>query len=123
GEDGWYQPVPLRAARLDVDTAKVIVHRAGEDRELAWKQDFIMFGDEVRPETRVRAEVVFAGFGVHAPDLDYSDLEGVDLEGRIARVFGGAPPSFPHNERAYYSSYRTKLAELVRRGAVGVIAM
>src|SRR5690606_10693513 len=41
GEDGWYQPVPLRAARLDVDSAKVIVHRAGEDRELAWKQDFI----------------------------------------------------------------------------------
>ncbi|HLT91901.1 MAG TPA: M28 family metallopeptidase [Woeseiaceae bacterium] len=123
GTDGWYQPVPLRAARLDADGATFIVHRDDGDERLAWKQDFLMSGDDVRAETSVRAGVVFAGFGVHAPDMGYSDFEGIDLEGRIALIFGGAPPTFPHNERAFYSSGRTKSRELVARGAVGVIVM
>jgi hypothetical protein len=123
GDDGWFQRVPLKSARLDTDSATVIVHGDGGDRPLAWKQDFVMLADEMRPETSVRAEVVFAGFGVHAPDVGYSDFDGIDLQGKIALIFTGAPPTFPHNQRAFHSSGRTKYAELVRRGAVGVISM
>lgn len=123
GEEGWYQPVPLVANRIDVESATVTVHRDRGDDTLAWKEDFVMGGDDVRGETSVRAEVVFAGFGVHAPDMDYSDFEGIDVTGKIVAVFGGAPPSFPHNQRAFYSSSRTKTQELVARGAVGVIGL
>lgn len=123
GEQGWYQEVPLKSAHLDVDSATVILHPDGSDRRLAWKEDFVMFGDDVRKETNVRAPVVFAGFGVHAPDMNYSDLENVDVSGKIVAIFLGAPPSFPHNQRAFYSSTRVKLRELVSRGAVGIIAM
>lgn len=115
--------MPLRAARLDVESATLTVHRDGRDRSLVWKEDFITSGDDVREETSVRAEVVFAGFGVHALDMGYSDFENVDVDGRIVAIFGGAPQCFPHNERAFYSSSRTKTQELVRRGAVGVIGL
>lgn len=123
GEEGWYQHVPLMSSRIDPEGAAVIFHRDQGDVALRWKDDFVMGGDDMRGETSLRAEVVYAGYGVHAPELGYSDYEGVDVEGRIVAIFGGAPGSFPHNERAFYSSGRTKAEEMVRRGAVGWISM
>jgi hypothetical protein len=123
GDEGWYQQVPMLGRRLDVESAQVTLHRDSGDAELQWKQDFVMGGDGVRDDTSVTAEVVFAGFGVHAPETDYSDYDGIDVRGKIVAVFGGAPEHFAHNERAFYSSGRTKVEEMVRRGAVGVIGL
>ncbi len=115
--------MPLTANRLDLERASVTLHKDDGDSELAWKDDFVMSGDAVRPESRVTADVVFVGFGVHAPDMNYSDYEGIDVRGKIVALFGGAPAAFPHNERAFYSSGRTKADEMVRRGAVGFIGL
>ncbi|MDH4109303.1 MAG: M28 family metallopeptidase [Gammaproteobacteria bacterium] len=123
GDDGWYQQVPMLARRIDVDSAAVVYHQDGGDNRLRWKEDFVMDGDGARPETEIRSEVVFAGFGIHAPDLGYSDYEGVDVDGKVLAIFGGAPSNFPHNERAYYSSGLTKAQEAVARGAVGIISL
>jgi hypothetical protein len=82
-----------------------------------------MSADKVREQNAVRAEVVYVGFGVHAPELGYSDYEGVDVDGKIIALFGGAPATFDHNERAFYSSGRTKIQEAVDRGAIGVITL
>ena len=82
-----------------------------------------MFPDAVREESRVRAEVVFVGFGIHAPELGYSDYEGIDVEGKIVATFWGGPDTFPQPELAIYSSAETKAAELARRGAVGQILL
>lgn len=123
GNDGWFQQVPLLANRIDVDHSGVTMHLDSGESTLTWKEDYVMNGDKVRPETRVRAEVVYAGFGIHAPDMGYSDYDGVDVSGKIVALFGGAPSNFPHNERAFYSSGRTKAEEMARRGAVGWIGM
>ena len=124
GEDGgWLQPVPMLANRIDVDSAAVVFHEEDGEQVQRWKEDFVMGGDAVRAETEIRAEVVFVGFGIHAPDMNYSDYEGIDVEGKIVAQFSGAPDSFPHNERAYYSSGVVKAREAVARGAVGVVAL
>jgi hypothetical protein len=123
GDEGWYQNVPMLGRRLETESAAVTLHRDSGNAELEWKEDFVMGGDEVRGETSITAEVVFAGYGVHAPEMDYSDYEGIDVRGKIVAVFGGAPERFPHNERAFYSSGRTKAEEMVERGAVGRIGL
>lgn len=123
GRDGWFQPVPLMTRRIDIESAAVTVHGDLGDGNLEWKKDFVMGGDPVRDETSVRAEVVYAGFGVHAPELGYSDYDDIDVNGKIVAIFGGAPATFPHNQRAFYSSGRTKRDEMVERGAVGYISM
>ncbi len=82
-----------------------------------------MGGDKVRAENSVRAEVVYVGFGVHAPELGYSDYDGVDVDGKIVAMFGNSPGSFPHNERAFYASSRSKAEEAITRGAVGAIRL
>ena len=123
GDDGWFQQVPMLANRIKVDSATVVYHQDTGDGALRWQEDFVMGGDAVRPETEIRAEVVFVGFGIHARELGYSDYDGVDVEGKVVAVFGGAPDSFPHNERAFYSSRLTKAQEAVARGAVGSIGL
>jgi hypothetical protein len=123
GDDGWFQQVPLISYRIDEESTTLIAHRDGEDTALQYKEDFTMGGDAVREETLLRAEVVYVGFGVHAPELGYSDYEGVDVDGKIVALFGNAPATLPHNERAFFSSGRTKSEEAIARGAVGVISL
>jgi hypothetical protein len=123
GEDGWFQQVPLVSYRPDEGSITMIAHRDDKDTELEHKEHFRMFGDKVRESTHVRAEVVYVGFGVHAPEHGYSDYEGIDVEGKIVAVFGNGPSILPSTERAYYSSNRTKAREAVNRGAVGFIGL
>ena len=123
GDDGWYQQVPMLARRIDVDSAKFVFHQDGVEKAQRWEEDFVMRGDIARPDTNITAEIVFVGFGIHAPGMNYSDYEGIDVEGKIVAVFGGAPDSFPHNERAFYSSRLTKAEEAVRRGAIGYVGL
>ncbi len=123
GTDGWMQPIPFITRLLDADRSSVIIHRPDGDTALAYKDDMLVYADPLRPETAVRAEVVFAGFGVHAPELGYSDYDDVDVEGKIVAIFRGAPADFPSTERAHYSSGRTKTEEMVRRGAIGQIGL
>ncbi len=123
GDDGWYQQVPLLARRINVESAKFVFHQDDVEKAQRWKEDFVMRGDVHRPETNITAEVVFVGFGIHAPDMNYTDYDGIDVEGKIIAAFGGAPDRFPHNERAYYSSSLTKAEEAVARGAVGYVGL
>ena len=122
-EDGWYQQVPLISYRLDNDSTEVVTHRDGVNARLGYRDDYTMYGDARREQDTIRAEVVYVGYGVHAPQLGYSDYEGVDVSGKIVAMFGGAPATFHHNERAFYASSRSKNEEAVRRGAVGMVRL
>ena len=123
GDEGWYQQVPLVSYRVDTESTSVVVHRDGEDRDLAYRDHYGMSGDKIRSNDSVRAQVVYVGFGVHAPEFGYSDYDGIDVDGKIVAIFNGAPSTFPHYARAYYASGRTKLQEAVDRGASGSIRL
>ena len=123
GSEGWYQPVELQSYLLDTEAASMIVHRDGGDVALEYREDFGMYGDKVSAENSVRGEVVYVGFGVHAPELGYSDLDGVDLDGKIVAYFRGGPQMITGDKLAHYSSTRTKSKEWVKRGAIGTISL
>ncbi len=123
GTDGWYQQVPLRTYKAIGDTAEFVIHAADGDLEFAYRDDFAAAPDPVDPSTRVRAEVVYVGYGIHAPELGYSDYEGIDVRGKIIAGFSGAPEHFEGVERAYYSSSTNKRIEAVARGAIGTITL
>jgi len=123
GTEEWLQQVPFITRMLDVENSGVTLHKSTGDVDLEWAKDQIIYADRLRTENRIRAEVVFAGFGVHAPELGYSDFDEIDVSGKIVAMFSGAPATFPSTERAHYSSGRTKAAELVRRGAIGQIGL
>ena len=122
GEGGTYfQRVPvLRAVRAE-GGGELRIQRDGREVALRDGDDFLPALNYNSAEAQVSAPAVFVGQGVHAPSLQHDDFRDVDVRGKIAVLFGGAPARFDNTRRAFYSSQNEKLAELVRRGAVGAV--
>ncbi len=124
GTDGTFlQPVPFRRSTIEAASARLLLHRGAATESLTWAEEFVMASDPVRAATSVRAPAVFAGYGVAAPARGWDDYAGLDVAGKIVVLMRGAPASFPHDERAYYSSSRTKTEAASLRGAVGIVTL
>ena len=121
GVDGFRQPVALRAGVVDEAGSSLHLAGSGGDVTLRYAEDYTLAPLLDEQESEVRGRVVFVGYGVSAPDLDYDDYAGVDVEGRIVALMSGAPPIFPSTQRAYHSSGAVKRAEAAERGAIGMI--
>jgi len=120
GDDGTYlQSVPFLETRLNGSVIDIVVD--GKTVELNSLEDYVSWGSALEAETEVTAPVVFAGFGIDAPEMKHRDYAKVDVKGKIVLVFNGAPATFPTDARAHYSSTRLKYEEAVKRGAVGLI--
>lgn len=118
GVDGSYrQPISFRRATVDPTSAGLTVG----GQELRYAVDFALSPRALTSATDVAAPLVFGGFGISAPDLGYDDLEGVDVEGKLVVVLAGAPDHFGSLERTVLSSAVARDADLIHRGAVGVI--
>ncbi len=123
GTSGFYQTVPFRRADIVPEESYLTLRHQRRDLDLEPYVQYYMRPNLLRESVEVTAPVVYVGHGVTAPELGHDDYAGVEVRGRIVVLFRGAPASFPHNQRAYYSSTRVKWKNLAERGAVGVIYM
>jgi Peptidase family M28 len=124
GDDGGYlQKVPLveATAVLPGSSAELLVD--GDNYQFEYGTHYLPSADFMSASSTLTAPLVFAGYGVSAPSLGYDDLQGLDLKGRIAVVFSGAPAKFPADLRAYHSWTQKKFTTLIERGAVGMITI
>jgi hypothetical protein len=89
-------------------------------------------GDDFRPfgfsdEGSIRSEVVFAGYGITAPEYDYDDYENLDVDGKVVFILRHEPgernPSstFEGLETTDHSLFMTKASNAQDHGAVGMI--
>ncbi len=73
----------------------------------------------------VTAEVVFAGYGVTAPELNYDDYKGIDVKGKIVLMNRDVPYKDVRNpEYAKWVSYcyhQYKVENAAAHGAVGML--
>ncbi|HLM53165.1 MAG TPA: M28 family peptidase [Pseudoxanthomonas sp.] len=124
GDDGTYfQRVPLLRATRGMEGSRFEIERDGRTTVLKPGKHYLS-GLNYRTATHsLRAQAVFVGHGVSAPDLDYDDFAGVDLEGRIAIVLSGAPSRFDNDRRAFYSNGTHKMRTLAEKGAIGVVML
>lgn len=127
GDGGtFFQTVPLlQATRVDAESSLVVHTRAGDvtpqlDREL------LLFGSAQGTDIAIDAPLVFAGYGIGRPELGYDDLEGVDVRGKVALVFGGSPRSVGGRPldaalHAVLAARRPRAEGLRDRGAIAVV--
>jgi TolB protein len=72
-------------------------------------------------------EIAFVGYGIEAPPLDYRELSGVDLKGKIALMLRYEPQEKDESSRfdgrrpSRWSAPRYKVLQARERGAVAVI--
>ncbi|ODS64321.1 MAG: hypothetical protein ABS41_03255 [Arenimonas sp. SCN 70-307] len=119
----YFQTVPLLEGRRQREGAAFVVRRAGGDITFAFQDDFLPGINFNAGTHAVTAPLVFVGQAVHAPELGHDDFAGVDVAGKIAVYFSGAPSTFPNTQRAFHASGRQKMEALAARGAVGAVSL
>lgn len=120
---GWRQEVPLRSSVRVVDAARFVIGEGDGATALVHLDDYVIGRAYDEPAFETTAPLVYAGYGVVAPDEGVDDYAGLDVAGKIVVVFGGAPPTLNSEKRAYYSSSEVKLTAAETRGAVGFVTM
>ena len=117
----WFQSVPLLRATRELDDAQFAILRDGKRTTLRVREQFLPGLSFSSAQAALEAPAVFVGHGVFAPELHYDDFAGLDLKGRIAVLFTGAPMRFDNDHRAHYGATAVKLRTLAERGAIGVV--
>jgi hypothetical protein len=125
GGDGksYRQPVPLLAYRAADPGALVLKDAQGTEEPLKFGEDYLVRGSPFGAAVKKSAPLVFAGFGVVAPEHGRDDYAGLDVRGKIVLLVSGAPKNYQTEERAYYANGRTKAAVALGRGAIGVLGL
>jgi hypothetical protein len=70
----------------------------------------------------VSGNLIFAGYGISAKELNYDDYANIDADGKIVIVFRNNPDTKnPHSKFEQYSSLRFKSTTARDKGAKGII--
>jgi hypothetical protein len=103
-----------------------LVYERGATRQtLAVQQDFLPFSFSA--EGSVEAPLVFAGYGITAPDLHYDDYAGVEVKDKIVIVLRHEPQEddeksvFAGKQFTTHASIVNKAINAKNHGAVGMI--
>ncbi|MEZ2335973.1 M28 family metallopeptidase [Mucilaginibacter sp. RCC_168] len=91
--------------------------------------DFVTFSrQEVDAVQLKNSPLVFAGYGVVAPEYHWNDYAGLDVKGKTVVVLvndpgfkSGDPTIFKGDTMTYYGRWTYKFEEAARQGAAGVI--
>ena len=123
GDTAYFQRVPFRRAAVDTSASTLAILRDGPDQTLVLGRDVLLSPDFLRAVWTTEAPIVFVGYGVSAPEMGHDDFAKLDVRGKVLVEFRGAPPRFPHNERAYYSNQLVKEKAAAAHGAIGILQM
>ncbi|HEK84764.1 MAG TPA: M20/M25/M40 family metallo-hydrolase [Candidatus Aminicenantes bacterium] len=125
-KNGYLQPYP--SPYTIIDRASMILYlpeKSGsggninyQKVELSLEKDFLplLFSDSGEKT----AELVFAGWGISAPELNYDDYAGVEVKGKFVLCFRGTPDP-ARQEFQYYDEHRTRMKTAKEKGALGII--
>jgi len=128
-DGSWFQVVPILGSTPVPASVRLTFRGGGATFEPAYRDEFVAWsGDPGAASVRAAGELVFAGYGISAPEHDWDDFEGVDVEGKILLVLVNDPPAtegeperFEGPAMTYYGRWTYKLEEAARRGALGVL--
>jgi hypothetical protein len=123
--DSYLQPVPLIEYSADRTLTSLTLARNGQSEVFHAPDATATFAHEVT----VSGRVVFAGFGITAPELNYDDYAGIDARGKIVLIFNHEPQEADPNSvfngtgNTRYANNNYKLFNAERHGAVAVLTM
>lgn len=131
-QDGTYLQ-KVNYARYTVIPPSIIKIEDGKNiSELYHKKDFLV-ASTFREETiRIKkGDLVFAGFGIHAPEIGWDDYKDVDVKGKVVVVLSDVPGEYTADTTLWkgdpaaniYSKPFYKKNEAAKRGAIGLITL
>ena len=130
GKRTWTQPVPLLRADI-VGAPTLAFAHDGKPQVLEQGKD-IAVRAALDGSTKVaidKVPVVFAGYGVTAPERDWNDFKDLDVRGKLVLVlindpdFESGSGDFGGKAMTYYGRWTYKYEEAARRGAAGLLVI
>jgi Zn-dependent M28 family amino/carboxypeptidase len=133
--DGSYtQKVPL-VGITGAEARPLTIAKDGKKQTFKWKDEVVAWTKRVAPGASIEnSELVFAGYGVEAPEFDWNDFKDVDVKGKTIVVFVNDPQvpdaadsskldpkTFNGEAMTYYGRWTYKFEEGAKRGAAGVL--
>ncbi len=119
GTQGYFQPVEFAARQIDEAHSSLELVREGKAERLTLG-DEAFFGLEANPGENVEAPMVFVGYGLRVPEMNYDDFAELDLRGKIAVLVTGGPAKMPGPVKAHYQTGEERWKALKEAGVIGV---
>jgi hypothetical protein len=125
-ELGYLQPYPSPYVIVDkAEMSLLLEEKTEEAKEAAVREVKLQPEKEFLPllftDSGDRTgELIFAGWGISAPELGYDDYAGIDVKGKFVLCFRGTPDGA---DRRYenHDQHRVRMKTAKDKGALGVI--
>ncbi len=126
--DSYLQPLPIVEITPDYPKQLVIKGKNG-NVVLNHGDDFVAVTKRIEDRIEVlNSDIVFAGYGIVAPEYGWNDYEGIDVKNKIVIVMVNDPgyatkdsTLFTGNRMTYYGRWTYKYEEAARQGAAGIL--
>ncbi len=126
--NSYFQDVPMIEITGSVSD-KMIISGSKGDFNLSYFDDFTALTTKAEEDVSLdNSELVFAGYGIVAPEYGWNDYEGIDWKGKTAVVLvndpgfkSGDSTLFKGDAMTYYGRWTYKYEEAGRQGAAGII--
>jgi Zn-dependent M28 family amino/carboxypeptidase len=129
----WVQRVPLVSV-TPTGTTPLVVTKGATSRTFKLRDEVVAFSPRMVDRVELeRSEIVFAGYGVQAPEYDWDDFRGADVKGKTLVVLVNDPPVpeaanpdvldpkfFGGRAMTYYGRWTYKYAKAAELGAAAV---
>jgi Zn-dependent M28 family amino/carboxypeptidase len=126
--DSFLQQVPMVEILAGTDASLSITGPKGT-QSLAYGKDMVIWTKRALPQAELRrSELVFAGYGIVAPDYGWNDYADIDVHGKTVAVLVNDPGYATRDPKVFkggtmtdYGRWAYKVEEAARQGAAGVL--
>src|SRR5882757_8162766 len=125
GKPSFMQALPLVEYTPDTSATLLTLSRNGSKQQ--WHAPVI--NSSFRHDVDASGNLVYVGYGITAPELNYDDYAGVDVRGKIVLLMEHEPQEddpksiFNGMGNTRYATTRVKLLNAQRHGAIAVLLM
>jgi Zn-dependent M28 family amino/carboxypeptidase len=124
--NSYLQEVPM-VEITSTPSGPLVFKGKGGQLSLKYLDDYVGTTRRVTPKVQLNnSEMVFAGFGIVAPEYNWNDYAGLDVKGKTVVVMVNDPgfydsTLFKGHTMTYYGRWTYKYEEAARQGAAGLI--
>ncbi|MEO5626786.1 MAG: M28 family metallopeptidase [Dokdonella sp.] len=126
----WFQTVPMVETSVnDADHVTLDVNVGGNHEPFAYRRDLIVGSLNSTASVDIKdSQIVFAGYGVDAPEYQWNDYADLDVKGKTVIVLVNDPGWGNHDDNlfkgpalTYYGRWTYKFEEAARKGAAACL--
>ena len=124
----FFHEVPAVSSTLE-DSSFFTISFRDRDRKLSYGNEVVFWSKRNKKNQKINSsELVFVGYGIVAPEYDWNDYDGIDVQGKTVVILINDPGFdtgklrlFNGRSMTYYGRWTYKFEEAARQGATAAI--